>query len=60
MAFQPKVVDLDGLRVVLIKKKGESITVRAMVGTGAREESDNDSGTAHFEHFILNGTKSTL
>lgn len=58
MAFQPKVVDLDGLRVVLIKKKGESITIRAMVGTGAREESDVDSGTAHFlEHFILNGTK---
>lgn len=58
MAFQPKVVNLDGLRVVLIKRKGESIAVRAMVGTGAREESDQDSGTAHFlEHFVLNGTK---
>lgn len=58
MAFQPKVVDLDGLRVVLVKDDRQSVTVRALVGTGSREESTKDLGSAHFlEHFVFKGTK---
>ncbi|MBI1872020.1 insulinase family protein [Candidatus Collierbacteria bacterium] len=58
MAFAPKVVDLDGLRVVLVKDDRQSVTVQAMVGTGSREESDEVAGVAHFlEHFVFKGTR---
>jgi len=58
MAFQPKVVDLDGLRVVLVKDDRQSVTVRAVVDAGSREETEEQSGAAHFlEHFVFKGTK---
>ncbi|KKT66194.1 MAG: Peptidase, M16 family [Candidatus Collierbacteria bacterium GW2011_GWC2_44_30] len=46
------------LRVVLVPEERESVTVRVMVGTGSREESDQEAGSAHFlEHFVFRGTK---
>ena len=58
MRFEPKVVHLGKLRVVLVKEARQSVTVRAMVGTGSREESDKEAGSAHFlEHFVFKGTK---
>lgn len=58
MAFRTKVVNLDGLRVVLVKDERQSITVQAMIGTGSREESDEKAGAAHFlEHYVFKGTK---
>ncbi|KKT37499.1 MAG: hypothetical protein UW26_C0032G0002 [Candidatus Collierbacteria bacterium GW2011_GWF1_44_12] len=58
MRFEPKVFKLGKLRVVLVKEARESVTVRAMVGTGSREESDKEAGSAHFlEHFVFKGTK---
>ena len=34
------------------------MTVRVMVGTGSREETDKEAGSAHFlEHFVFKGTK---
>jgi len=34
------------------------VTVRVMVGTGSREENDQEAGSAHFlEHFVFKGTK---
>ena len=34
------------------------MTVRVMVGTGSREENDQEAGSAHFlEHFVFKGTK---
>lgn len=58
MSFSPKIVNVDGLRVVLIKDDRQSITVRALVGTGSREETDVTAGSAHFlEHFVFKGTK---
>lgn len=54
----PKVVDLDGLRVVLVKDDRQSVTVQALVGTGSREEANEVAGEAHFlEHFVFKGTK---
>jgi len=34
------------------------VTVRVMIGTGSREETDKEAGSAHFlEHFVFKGTK---
>lgn len=58
MSFAPKVVNLDGLRVVLVPDDRETVTVRVLVGTGSREEGSADLGAAHFlEHFVFRGTK---
>ena len=58
MRFEPKVFSLGRLRVVLVKEERESVTVRAMVGTGSREENDKEAGSAHFlEHFVFKGTE---
>lgn len=58
MRFEPKVFKLGKLRIVLVKEARESVTVRAMVGTGSREETDKEAGSAHFlEHFVFKGTK---
>jgi predicted Zn-dependent peptidase len=58
MRFSPKVYTLGNLRVVLVKEDRESVTVKAIVGTGSREESDKEAGSAHFlEHFVFKGTK---
>lgn len=58
MRFEPKVHKLGKLKVVLVKEVRESVTVRAMVGTGSREESDKEAGSAHFlEHFVFKGTR---
>lgn len=58
MAFKPKLVDLDGLRVVLVKDDRQSVLVQAMVDAGSREETEEQAGAAHFlEHFVFKGTK---
>lgn len=58
MRFQPKVLNIGSLRVVLVPEDRESVTVRAVIGTGSREESDVEAGSAHFlEHFVFKGTK---
>lgn len=58
MRFSPKVHKLGKLRVVLVPEDRESVTVRVMIGTGSREESDREAGSAHFlEHFVFKGTK---
>lgn len=57
MKFEPKIHILGNLRVVLVKEDRESVTVRAMIGTGSREETDKEAGSAHFlEHFVFKGT----
>lgn len=56
--FHPKVVDLSGLKVVLVKDDRESVLVQALFGSGSREETDGVAGSAHFlEHFVFKGTK---
>ncbi|EKD79808.1 MAG: processing peptidase [uncultured bacterium] len=61
MRFSPKVHKLGKLRVVLVPEERESVTVRVMVGTGSREENDQEAGSAHFlEHFVFKGTKEFL
>jgi predicted Zn-dependent peptidase len=58
MRFSPKIFKLGKLRVVLVPEQRESVTVRVMIGTGSREESDKEAGSAHFlEHFVFKGTK---
>ncbi len=58
MRFKPKQYSLGKLRVVLVPEERESVTIRAMVGTGSREETDKEAGSAHFlEHFVFKGTK---
>lgn len=58
MKFSPKVFKLGKLRVVLVKEDRQSVTVRAMLGTGSREENDKEAGSAHFlEHFVFKGTR---
>ena len=58
MRFSPKVHKLGRLRVVLVPEERESVAVRVMVGTGSKEENDNEAGSAHFlEHFVFKGTK---
>jgi predicted Zn-dependent peptidase len=58
MAFVPKVVDLDGLRVVMVPDERESVTVRVLVGVGSRNEEAKVAGVAHFlEHFVFKGTR---
>ena len=58
MSFAPKVVNLSGLRVILVKDDRESVVVQTLVGTGSREEADGVAGSAHFlEHFVFKGTK---
>lgn len=58
MKFEPKIHKIGNLRVVLVKEDRESVTVRAMLGTGSREETDKEAGSAHFlEHFVFKGTK---
>lgn len=58
MRFEPKVFNLGKLKVVLVKELRESVTVRAMIGTGSREETDKEAGSAHFlEHFVFKGTR---
>ena len=58
MSFAPKVVNLSGLRVILVKDDRESVMVEALVGTGSREETDDVAGSAHFlEHFVFKGTR---
>ncbi len=58
MRFSPKVYKLGKLRVVLVPEERESVTVRVMIGTGSREENDQEAGCAHFlEHFVFKGTK---
>ena len=47
MSFAPKVVNLSGLRVILVKDDRESVMVEALVGTGSREETDDVAGSAH-------------
>lgn len=44
--------------MVLVPEDRESVTVRVMVGTGSREETDAEAGSAHFlEHFVFKGTR---
>lgn len=44
--------------MVLVPEDRESVTVRVMIGTGSREETDLEAGSAHFlEHFVFKGTK---
>ena len=58
MKFEPKVISVGNLRVILVKEDRASVTVRAMVGTGSREETDKEAGSAHFlEHYVFKGTK---
>jgi predicted Zn-dependent peptidase len=58
MRFSPKVYKLGKLRVVLVPEDRESVTVRVMIGTGSREETDKEAGSAHFlEHFVFKGTR---
>jgi predicted Zn-dependent peptidase len=58
MRFSPKIYKLGKLRVVLVPEDRESVTVRVMIGTGSREESDKEAGSAHFlEHFVFKGTR---
>lgn len=58
MSFAPKVVEVSGLRVVLVKEDRESVMVQALFGTGSREETDAVAGSAHFlEHFVFKGTR---
>lgn len=58
MRFLPKVHKVGSLRVVLVPEERESVTVRVMIGTGSREETDKEAGSAHFlEHFVFKGTK---
>lgn len=58
MAFKAKIVDLDGLRVVMVKDDRQSVTVQALVNAGSREENDENAGVAHFvEHYVFKGTK---
>ncbi len=58
MRFSPKVYKLGKLTVVLVPEDRESVTVRVMLGTGSREETDKEAGSAHFlEHFVFKGTK---
>jgi len=58
MRFSPKIYKLGKLRVVLVPEERESVTVRVMIGTGSREESDKEAGSAHFlEHFVFKGTR---
>ena len=58
MSFTPKVVNLSGLKVVLVPDDRETVTVRALIGTGSREEEADSLGSAHFlEHFVLRGTR---
>jgi len=58
MRFSPKQYKLGKLRVVLVPEDRESVTVRVMVGTGSREETDAEAGSAHFlEHFVFKGTR---
>ena len=57
MSFAPKVVNLSGLKVILVKDDRESVVVQTLVGTGSREETDTTAGSAHFlEHFVFKGT----
>lgn len=57
MRFLPKVHKVGNLRVVLVPEERESVTVRVMIGTGSREETDQEAGSAHFlEHFVFKGT----
>ena len=44
MAFQPKVVDLDGLRVVLVKDDRQSVMVQSLIDAGSREETELQAG----------------
>lgn len=58
MRFLPKQYKLGKLRVVLVPEERESVTVRVMIGTGSREETDAEAGSAHFlEHFVFKGTR---
>ena len=58
MRFEPKIHNIGNLRVVLVKEERESVTVKAMIGTGSREENDKEAGSAHFlEHFVFKGTQ---
>ncbi len=44
--------------MVLVPEDRESVTVRVMIGTGSREETDKEAGSAHFlEHFVFKGTR---
>lgn len=58
MRFLPTVHKIGKLKVVLVPEERESVAVRVMVGTGSREETDKEAGSAHFlEHFVFKGTK---
>lgn len=58
MAFAPKVVTIDGLKVILVKDDRESVMAQALLGSGSREETDEVAGAAHFlEHYVFKGTK---
>jgi len=58
MRFSPKQYKLGKLRVVLVPEEKESVTVRVMIGTGSREETNKEAGSAHFlEHFVFKGTR---
>lgn len=58
MRFAPKIHKIGNLKVVLVPEDRESVTVRVMIGSGSREETDKEAGSAHFlEHFVFKGTK---
>lgn len=58
MRFEPKIHKIGNLRVVLVPEDRASVTVRVMLGTGSREETDKEAGSAHFlEHFVFKGTR---
>lgn len=53
-----KVLNLGKLKIILVKDKKRSVTVKALVQAGSREETDREAGSAHFlEHFVFKGTK---
>jgi len=58
MKFAPKIHQIGNLKVVLVPEDRQSVTVRVMLGSGSREETDKEAGSAHFlEHFVFKGTK---
>src|SRR3989344_8113085 len=48
----------NGLKVIIEKRKSDSVSIEAMVGVGSNYEDKNISGISHFiEHILFKGTK---
>ena len=53
-----KFVLKNGLKVIIEKRKSDSVSIEAMVGVGSNYENKNISGISHFiEHTLFKGTK---